>query len=50
MARANLTDIKGRIDTALKAGQSDAATRAHLEETRQRIDAALSAQMIRLTS
>jgi hypothetical protein len=50
MARANLTDIRGRIDTALKAGNADPATRAHLEETRARIDAALSAQMIRLSS
>jgi hypothetical protein len=50
MARANLTDIRGRIDATLKAGSSDAATRAHLEETRARIDAVLSAQMIRLAS
>ncbi|HKY32356.1 MAG TPA: zinc-dependent metalloprotease [Candidatus Polarisedimenticolia bacterium] len=50
MARANLGDLKGRIDGALKAPGLDPATRAHLEETRARIDAALSAQMIRLTS
>ncbi|MGH9869141.1 MAG: zinc-dependent metalloprotease [Candidatus Polarisedimenticolia bacterium] len=50
LARANLTEIRSRLDAALKAGQGDAATRAHLDESRQRIDAALSAQMIRLTS
>jgi len=50
MARASLVEIKGRIETALKAGSMDAATKAHLDETRQRIDAALSAQMMRMTS
>jgi hypothetical protein len=53
MARANLTELKGKIDAALRgpAGQSlEAGTRAHLEETKARIEAALSASMLRLVS
>jgi len=53
MARANLTDIRGRIDASLRgaAGASiDLGTRAHLEETKARIEAALSASMLRLSS
>ncbi|HET9481295.1 MAG TPA: zinc-dependent metalloprotease, partial [Candidatus Polarisedimenticolia bacterium] len=50
MARANLVDLKGRIDATLRAGSgADALTRAHLEETRSRIEAALQAQMIRIS-
>src|SRR5215475_9679186 len=50
MARANLGELRGKIDAALRgpAGSGlDAATRAHLEETRARIEAALNAQMQR---
>ena len=53
LARANLTELKGRIDTALRGPSGsalDAGTKAHLEETRARIEAALSASMLRLTS
>ena len=52
MARANLSDLKARIEAGLKASQAagDAATRAHLDESRARIEAALSAGMLRLTS
>ncbi len=50
LARANLVDLKGKIDAALKNGLVDAGTRAHLEETKARIEAALTAGMIRLTS
>ena len=53
MARANLTELRGRIDATLRPAtraSMDAATRAHLEETRARIESALSAQMLRLTS
>ena len=53
MARANLTEILGKIDTTLRgpAGASmEAGTRAHLQETRARIEAALSASMLRLVS
>ncbi len=46
MARYNLVDLKKKIDAAV--GQAaDAATRAHLEESRARIEAALNAHMIR---
>ncbi|HEY3175432.1 MAG TPA: zinc-dependent metalloprotease [Candidatus Polarisedimenticolia bacterium] len=50
MARANLNQLKVRIDAALKGPALDASTRAHLEETRARIDAALTAHMNRLIS
>ncbi len=48
LARANLVDLKGRIESALAGGALDGATRAHLDETRARIEAALSARMLRL--
>jgi hypothetical protein len=50
LARANLTDLRTKIDAALKGPAPDAATRAHLEETRARIEAALTAHMNRLIS
>ncbi|HET6372669.1 MAG TPA: zinc-dependent metalloprotease, partial [Candidatus Polarisedimenticolia bacterium] len=49
-ARANLTELMGKIDAALKTGAVEAGTRAHLEETKARIQMALSAQMLRLSS
>ena len=48
MARATLKSVRGKIQTALGKGSLDAATRAHLDETMARIDAALSAQMMRM--
>ncbi|HKY32357.1 MAG TPA: zinc-dependent metalloprotease [Candidatus Polarisedimenticolia bacterium] len=50
MARANLSDLSKRIAASLGGTALDAATRAHLEETRARIEAALTAQVIRQTS
>jgi hypothetical protein len=53
MARANLVELKGKIDAALRTPGStslDAGTRAHLEECRARIEAALSAQMMKFAS
>jgi hypothetical protein len=48
LARAGLSDLKTKLDGALKAGGGmDPATRAHLEETRARVEAALTAPMIR---
>ncbi len=46
LARAGLVSLKKRIDTAMGSA-ADQATRAHLDESRARIDAALSAQMMR---
>jgi hypothetical protein len=46
LARASLVQIQSRIRRALAAGTvTDPTTRAHLEETQQRIAAALAAQM-----
>jgi hypothetical protein len=46
LARASLVRIQSRIRTRLAAkGPIEATTRAHLQETQARIDAALSAQM-----
>jgi hypothetical protein len=42
-ARAALVDLRGRISTSLAGGGSDAITRAHLTESRARIDHALEA-------
>ena len=50
MARANLVDLKGKIESALAGKAMDRSTRAHLDETRARIEAALSARMLRLQS
>ncbi|MGH9869140.1 MAG: zinc-dependent metalloprotease, partial [Candidatus Polarisedimenticolia bacterium] len=48
LARASLNNLKARLDVVLKGGQSpDPATRAHLDETRARIEAALAAFMTR---
>jgi len=49
LARADLTDIESGITAALKnpVAKLDRITRAHLEETRDRIAAALNAQMSR---
>ncbi len=47
MARDNLVDIRKRIGTHLAGTGLDASTRAHLDETAARIDAALSAGMQR---
>jgi hypothetical protein len=49
MARANMIDLKERIDALIKSPGLEAGTRAHLDETRSRIEAALSAQMVRVT-
>jgi hypothetical protein len=46
LARASLVQIQSRIRRTLAAGTvTDTTTRAHLEETQQRISAALAAQM-----
>lgn len=46
LARASLLSIQAKTRTALAAGRvTDPTTRAHLEETQARIDAALKAQM-----
>jgi len=53
MARANLSDLRGKLDGSLRgapAASMDAMTRAHLEETRARIEAALTAHMLRRSS
>ncbi|RMG67018.1 MAG: DUF5117 domain-containing protein [Calditrichaeota bacterium] len=47
LARADLVAIKQQAQAALQQEGLDAYTRAHLEETVARIDAALSAQMVR---
>ena len=49
LARADLNDIQSGINAALKspAGKLDRITKAHLEETRDRITAALGAEMNR---
>ena len=49
LARGNLVELRERID-AVRGQTADAATRAHLDETRSRIEAALSAHMLRITS
>ena len=41
LARADLITLKGGIDKALSGGTLDAITRAHLDESRARIEAAL---------
>jgi len=46
-ARASLEDVAGKIDAALKRGVSDRATRAHLKETRARIEQVLKASVVR---
>ncbi|NIR49841.1 peptidase M43, partial [Candidatus Saccharibacteria bacterium] len=43
LARADLVNLKEGIDQALSSGGLNAYTRAHLDETRARIDAALKA-------
>ena len=45
LARADLVDIKNKIEQNLSSKNFDAYTKAHLEETAAKIDAALSAQM-----
>jgi len=46
LARASLVSIQAKARQALAAGRvTDPTTKAHLEETRARIDAALKAQM-----
>ncbi len=47
LARADLTNLAGRIDRALGGDGLDYTTRAHLEETRARIRQTLEAQMQR---
>jgi hypothetical protein len=42
-ARAALTEVRGRIATTLAGGRVDAITRAHLSESKVRIDHALEA-------
>ena len=45
LARADLVEIKNKIDQNLSSKNLDAYTKAHLEETAAKIDAALTAQM-----
>jgi len=45
LARADLADIKSKIEQDLSSKNLDAYTKAHLEETAAKIDAALTAQM-----
>jgi len=47
LARADLMELQGKINRALSGGQVDATNRAHLDETRARIQAALEAQVTR---
>jgi len=47
LARADLAELRGKIDRALASGSLDYTNRAHLEETRARIQAALDAQVQR---
>jgi len=47
LARADLIDLQGKINRALSGGQLDAINRAHLDETRARIQQALDAQVTR---
>jgi hypothetical protein len=47
LARADLVDLRGKIEKALSGGQLDGVNRAHLEETRARIQQALEAQVTR---
>jgi len=46
MARYSLIDLRGKI-SGISGGATDAATRAHLDESLARIDAALKAQVVR---
>ncbi len=45
LARADLTELQNLIDKRLAGGNNDVYTRAHLEETRAKIEAALKAQI-----
>jgi hypothetical protein len=47
LARADLRDIRDGADRSLKTGRLDRITKAHLEETRDRINAVLDAQVRR---
>jgi hypothetical protein len=47
LARADLLEIRKGIDATLAAGKVDAMTRAHLDESKARINAALTAAMER---
>lgn len=44
LARANLVDLKRKIEARLGGGRMNYTTRAHLEETAARINRALEAQ------
>jgi hypothetical protein len=46
-ARASLEDLSGKIAAALQRGVSDRATRAHLKETRARVEQVLKASVVR---
>ena len=52
LARATLVDLGGQLDRALATSRPgpDAYTRAHLQDSRERIGQALNAQMIQTTS
>ncbi len=50
LARANLVELRRKIDSAVKSSHLDPATRAHLDESSARIDTALEAQMLRITT
>jgi hypothetical protein len=45
LARADLSEIKNQIDQKLGSSKVDVYTRAHLDETRAKIEAALTAQI-----
>ncbi|MEF8797191.1 MAG: zinc-dependent metalloprotease [Salinivenus sp.] len=45
MARLELSELSSQLDTALEASSLDAETRAHLSETKARIDRALNASV-----
>ena len=47
MARASLKQLQSKIQGAMRTPEMDAMTRAHLDETLARIEAALDAQIIR---
>ncbi|MBI3448974.1 MAG: zinc-dependent metalloprotease [Acidobacteria bacterium] len=47
LSRTDLTELKGRLATALKARGLGASTKAHLVDSQSRIDGALDAKMVR---
>lgn len=45
LARANLVDLRGKIDRPLSSARPDYTSRAQLEKTRARIERALEARL-----